>query len=69
MLAKWWKKIALIICIIAVLFNITYKLVNRTDIKEQLTSVLGTDAIKFSVDEEEVQNTEQTTTTEEQSNN
>lgn len=54
MLAKWWKKIALSICIIAVLFNITYKLIHRTNIKEQLTSVLGGEAIKFSEDETEV---------------
>ena len=64
MLAKWWKKIALAICIVAVLFNVTNKLVHRTNIKEELTSVLGTDAIKFSVEEEEVQDTEQTNTEE-----
>lgn len=51
MLAKWWKKIALFICIIAILFNITYKIVHKTNIKEQLMPVLGGDAIKFSVDE------------------
>jgi hypothetical protein len=47
MLAKWWKKIALAICIIAILFNVTYKLVHRTNIKEQLTSVLDGEAISF----------------------
>jgi hypothetical protein len=50
MLAKCWKKIALAICIIAILFNITSKLVHRTNIKSELTSVLGGEAIKFSED-------------------
>ncbi|MCI8310418.1 MAG: hypothetical protein HFJ45_09790 [Clostridia bacterium] len=57
MLAKWWKKIALFVCIIAVLFNITYKIVHRTNIKQELTSVLGGEAIKFSEDKENVENT------------
>ena len=48
MLAKLWKKVALVVCIIAILFNITYKLVHRTNLKEQLTSVLGEEAISFS---------------------
>ena len=48
MLAKLWKKIALAVCIIAILFNITYKLVHRTNLKEQLTSVIGGEAISFS---------------------
>ena len=51
MLAKSWKKIALAICVIAILFNITYKIVHRTDIKAQLTTVLGGESIKFSEDE------------------
>jgi len=54
MLAKWWKRIALAICIIAILFNITYKLVHRTNIKEELTTVLGGESIKFSENESEV---------------
>jgi len=53
MLAKWWKRIALLICIVAILFNITYKLVHRTNIKEQLTTVIGSEAIKFSEDKKE----------------
>ncbi len=36
MLAKYWKKIGLIILIICCLFNITSKLVKRTSLKEQL---------------------------------
>lgn len=36
MLAKYWKKIGLIILIICCLFNIVSKLVKRTTLKEQL---------------------------------
>ena len=36
MLAKYWKKIGLIILIICCLFNITSKLVKRTSLKQQL---------------------------------
>lgn len=41
MLAKLWKKILLFICIIAILFDITAKLVRRTTLKDQLESVVG----------------------------
>lgn len=41
MLSKIWKKLALAICIIAILFNITNKLVNRTNLVTQLNSVVG----------------------------
>ncbi len=51
MLAKWWKKILFAICIIAILFNITYKLIHRTNLKAELDSVRGEDAIKFSEDD------------------
>ena len=54
MLAKVWKKIALAICIIAILFNITYKLVHRTNLKDEVKSVLGGEAISFSEEEKEV---------------
>ncbi len=50
MLAKWWKKIALGICIIAILFNITYKLVHRTNLKAEIDAVRGEEPIKFSED-------------------
>ena len=53
MLAKMWKKIALAICIIAILINITYKLINKTNIKDELTSVLGGESISFSEESEE----------------
>lgn len=39
MLAKIWKKALLIICILACLFNIISKLVNRTSLELQLDSV------------------------------
>ena len=36
MIAKYWKKIGLIILIICCLFNIVSKIVKRTSLKEQL---------------------------------
>ena len=36
MIAKYWKKIGLLILIICCLFNITSKLVKRTPIKQEL---------------------------------
>ena len=36
MIAKYWKKIGLIILLFACLFNVVSKLVKRTPIKEQL---------------------------------
>lgn len=36
MIAKYWKKIGLIILVICCLFNITSKIVKRTSLKEQL---------------------------------
>ena len=41
MLAKLWKKLLLAICIIAILFNITSKLVYKTNLTEQLKSVMN----------------------------
>ena len=41
MLAKMWKKIMLFICVIAILFNITSKLVYKTNLAAQLKSVIG----------------------------
>ena len=38
MLAKVWKKLLLAICIIAVLFNITAKLVNRISLEKAIKS-------------------------------
>lgn len=48
MLAKIWKKVALAICIVAILFNITNKLVKKTNLKDELQSVMGGNAISFS---------------------
>lgn len=39
MLAKMWKQVLLAICIIACIFNIMSKLVNRHSLKENLESV------------------------------
>ena len=39
MLAKIWKKVLLAVCIIACLFNIMSKLVNRTSLEINLKSV------------------------------
>lgn len=55
MLAKMWKKIALFVCIIAILFNITYKMVHKTNIKSQLRGVLGGESISFSDPEEDAE--------------
>lgn len=55
MLAKIWKKVLLVICIIACLFNITYKIVNKTSIKAELQSIVGGESLSsvFSNKEEE----------------
>ena len=39
MLPRIWKKVLLAICIIACLFNIVSKLVNRSSLEENLKSV------------------------------
>ena len=41
MLAKIWKKLLLFICILAILFNITSKLVYKNNLTSQLKSVIG----------------------------
>ena len=41
MIAKYWKKIGLIILVIACLFNIVSKIVKRTSLKEQLVETAG----------------------------
>ena len=48
MLAKIWKKVLLAICIIACLFNIMSKLVNRTSLELNLKSVENGESI-FSI--------------------
>lgn len=41
MLAKSWKKIGLIILIIACLYNVTVKLVNRVSFSEEITKFVS----------------------------
>ncbi len=36
MLAKYWKQIGFIILIIAILFNITTKLINKSSLKSEI---------------------------------
>ena len=57
MLAKIWKKVLLVICIIACLFNITYKIVNKTSLKIELQSIVGEESLSsiFNNKEEETQ--------------
>lgn len=59
MLAKIWKKLLLAICIIAVLFNVMYKLVHRANLKDQMKSVMGGNIIEFSTDEEDTNKVEE----------
>ncbi len=58
MLAKMWKKILLAICIIACLFNLTAKLVNRHSLESNLKSAddgsTVLDAIKTETEEENI---------------
>ncbi len=41
MLGKYWKKIVLLILIIACLFNITTKLIHRNSLKEELKATFN----------------------------
>ena len=50
MLAKYWKKIALLIAIIACLFNITSKIVRKVSFEDEIISTVD-DYVKV-VDEE-----------------
>ena len=59
MLAKMWKKLLLAICIIAILFNVMYKIVHRSDLKEQMQSVMGGNIIEFSTEEEDTNKVEE----------
>ena len=45
MLAKIWKKLLLVIVVIAVFFNITSKIVRRYSLDEQLNSVIGGESL------------------------
>lgn len=63
MLSKIWKKALLAICIIAILFNITSKLVNRVSLESTITSAEDGVDVKelFNIVDEET--TETTTDT------
>ena len=54
MLAKIWKKVLLAVCIIACIFNIMSKLVNRHSLKENLESVNDGETIFSIFQKEEV---------------
>lgn len=47
MIAKYWKKIGLIILIFCCLFNVVNKIVKRTPLKEQLI-----DTVKYVMNQE-----------------
>lgn len=52
MLAKYWKKIALFITIVAILFNVTSKLVRKVSFEEEVTSTV--DYVKVVDNEEKI---------------
>lgn len=58
MLAKLWKKILLAICIVACIFNIMSKLVNRHSLKENLESANDGETVFSIFQKEEVHETE-----------
>lgn len=47
MLAKYWKQIGFVILIIAILFNITLKLINKTSLKTEIR-----DSVQYMLDKE-----------------
>ncbi len=51
MLAKYWKRIGLIILVIACLFNITFKLVHKTSLKKELET-----SGQYILDHEQIEN-------------
>ena len=51
MLAKHWKKIALLITVIAIIFNITSKLVRKMSFEKEINRTI--DYVTF-VDEEDI---------------
>lgn len=68
MLAKIWKKALMAICILACIYNVMYKLVNRTSLDEQLKSVINQSSLLEMVDDKkESTENENTSTTNETS--
>lgn len=49
MLAKYWKQIGFAILIIAVLFNVTLKLINKTSLKTEIL-----DSVHYMMNEKNV---------------
>ena len=49
MLAKYWKQIGLFILIVAVLFNVTIKLMNKVSLKKTITQ-----SAQYMIEHEEV---------------
>jgi len=60
MLAKYWKQIGFVILIIAVLFNVTLKLINKTSLKTEIL-----DSVNYMLDKVENNNTVVENTTQE----
>lgn len=46
MLAKYWKKIALLIAIIAIIFNVTSKLVRKVSFEKEVNGTINKDYVK-----------------------
>lgn len=69
MLAKLWKNILLAICIIAILFNITSKLVRRYSLDEQLNSVVGGESLSEILKDEKNKEKNTSKTTNQKKNN
>lgn len=46
MLAKYWKKIALLIAVIAIIFNVTSKLVRKMSFENEVNSTINQDYVK-----------------------
>lgn len=51
MLAKYWKKIALLITIIAIIFNVTSKLVRKASFEKEVNSTVDKDYVKVVTDQ------------------
>ena len=51
MLAKYWKQIGFAIMIVAILFNITIKLINKTSLKTEVM-----ESAQYMLDKEESNN-------------
>ncbi len=68
MLAKLWKKVLLAVCIIACIFNVMTKLVNRTSLETNLKSV-DDGTVVFNLFEKKEENTVNSYITDSKNNN